>query len=258
MDNREQNEIEFDLLQMLGFLLKRAWIIVLVMAIFAVAGYSISKKNEVPQYTASCRVFVNREGSDNSYNDALVTLYLRKDCQVILTGRNVAAQIAENLGLRTNPSTISSKIKVSAEDDTHVLELSYTDTSPKRAAAILNELCDVGEVEIKKHITNATFTVMYYAEIPTTPTSGKTTKDTLLAAAIGMVLSAAVLIAIFIMDDTIRSEDDVERYLGLSTLTAVTLSPDLASDEKTAEMARRKVPALRPQRAKRGLQLWKK
>ena len=245
MDNREQNEIEFDLLQMLGYLLKRAWIIVLAMVVFAVAGYSISKKNEVPQYTASCRIFVSREGSDNSYNDALVTLYLRKDCQVILTGRNVAAQIAENLGLSVDPSVISSKIRVSAEDDTHVLDLSYTDTSPKRAAAILNELCDVGEVEIKKHIENASVTVMYYAEVPTAPTAGRSTRDTLVGAAIGMVLAAAVLIVIFVLDDTIRSEDDVERYLGLSTLTAVTLSPDLASDAKTAELARKKVPALR-------------
>lgn len=248
MDNREQNEIEFDLLQMLGYLLKRAWIIVLAMAVCAVAGYSISKKNEVPQYTASCRVFVSREGSDASYNDALTNLYLRKDCEVILTGRDVAEKIVENLGLHVSASTVSSKIKVSAEDDTHVLDLRYTDTNPKRAAAILNALCDVGAEEIKEHISTASVSVMYYADVPTTPTAGTSTRDTLLGAAIGMVLSAAVLIVIFIMDDTIRSEDDVERYLGLSTLTAVTLSPDLASDAKTAEMARKKAPAVRPRK----------
>lgn len=248
MDNREQNEIEFDLMQMLGYMLKRVWVIVLAMAVFAVAAYFISKKNEVPEYTASCRMYVNREGAGNTYNDTLATLYLRKDCEVILTGRNVATQIIENLGINANPIAVSNQIWVTAEDDTHILEVTYTDTNPRRAAAILNELCNVGAEEIKRHISDASVTVMYYAEVPTTPTAGKTTRDAILGAAIGMVLSAAVLIVLFLMDDTIRSEDDVERYLGLSTLTAVTLSPDLASDSKTAELARKKVPALRPKK----------
>ena len=245
MDNKEQNEIEFDLLQMIGYLVKRAWIIVLAMIVFAVAGYIISKRNEVPKYTAVCRVFVSREGSEGSYNDALNTLYTRKDCEVILSGHNVAQQIIDNLNLKMDPSVITNKIRVAAAEDTHVLELSYTDTSPKRAAAILNELCDVGGAEVKKHMTKATFTVMYYAEVPKVPTAGTATRDTVLGAAIGMVLSAAVLIVIFLLDDTIRSEDDVERYLGLSTLTAVTLSPDLASDSESAELARKKAPAPR-------------
>ena len=245
MENREHNEVEFDLLQMLGYLVKRAWIILLAMAIFAVAGYAISKKNEVPKYTASCRLFVYRIDSGISYNDALSSLYLRKNCEVILTGRNVAERIVENLGISVSPSTVSSKIKVSAEDDTHVLDIKYTDTNPKRAAAILNELCNEGTIEIKKHMQDASVTVVFNAEVPTAPTAGTTTRDAILGAAIGMVLATAVLIVVFIMDDTIRSEDDVERYLGLSTLTAVTLSPDLASDSKTAELARKKAPAVR-------------
>lgn len=245
MENREQNEIEFDLLQMLGYLLKRAWIIVLAMAVFAVAGFVISKKNEVPKYTAACRIFVYRTDSGVSYNDVLTSLYLVKDCEVILTNLNVSSQIVENLELPISPSTISDKVKVTVKDDTHVLELKYTDTDPKRAAAILNELCDLGEQEVKKHIKDASYTIMYYAEVPTVPTPGTAVRDTILGAAIGAVLAAAVLIVIFLADDTIRSEDDVVRYLGLSTLTAVTMSPDLASDSKTAELARKKAPAVR-------------
>lgn len=248
MENREQNEIEFDLLQMLSYLMKRVWIILLAMVVFAAASYVVSKRNEVPQYTASCRVFVNREGAGSTYNEQLYALYLRKDCEVILTGRNVAAQIVENLGIKVSPDVVSKKIIVAAADDTHVLELTYTDTNPKRAAAILNELCEVGAEELKRHITDASVTVMYYADVPVIPTGGTVFRDTVLGAAVGLVLAAAVLIVIFLLDDTIRSEDDVERYLGLSTLTAVTLSPDLASDSKTAELARKKVPALRPRK----------
>lgn len=245
---QNQNEMEFDLLQLLSHLLKRAWIIVLATVVFAGAAYFISKKNEVPRYTASCRVFVYSQEQGIGYNDALYALYLRKDCQVILTGQNVAEEIVNNLGLSISPSAISGGVRVAAEEDTHVLELSYTDTNPKRAAAVLNELCEVGGKEVQRHMKETSFTVMYYADVPTTPTAGTTTRDTVLGAAIGMVLSAAVLVVLFLLDDTIRSEDDVERYLGLSTLTAVTLSPDLASDSKAAEEARKKVPPIRGRR----------
>lgn len=245
MENQEQNEIEFDLMQMLRYLLKRVWIILLAMVVFAVGSYIISKKNTVPQYTASCRVFVYREGSDANYNDQVSSLYLVKNSEVILTGRNVAAQVIEDLGLNLSATSVSNKIKVSVEDDTHVLELKYTDTNPKRAAAILNEVCIVGGAEVERLIPTADFTVIYEAEVPTSPGEDTILRDTVLGAAVGVVLVVAVLIVLFLLDDTIRNEDDVERYLGLSTLTAVTLSPDLASDSKTAELARKKVPAIR-------------
>jgi capsular polysaccharide biosynthesis protein len=243
--NQSQNEIEFDLLQMLSYLLKRAWIIVLAMVIFAVAGYAISKKNEVPRYTASCQVFVYRMDSDGNYNDALTSLFLVKDSEAILKGNTIAKKVVANLNLPMGYQMISSGLKVSYAEDTHVLMLTFTDTNPKRAAAVLNEICKVAPDELQKHLKTVSFTVMDEAEIPLVPTRGTVTRDTILAAAIGLVLSGAALVVFFLLDDTIRSEDDVERYLGLSTLTAITLSPDLASDSKTAELARKKAPAIR-------------
>jgi hypothetical protein len=39
----------------------------------------------------------------------------------------------------------------------------------------------------------------------------------------------------FLLDDTIRSEDDVQRYLGLSTLAAIPISEDLMTETKTVD-----------------------
>ena len=37
----------------------------------------------------------------------------------------------------------------------------------------------------------------------------------------GFVLSAGVIILLTLMDDTIKSEDDIEKYLGLTTLATI-------------------------------------
>ena len=54
------------------------------------------------------------------------------------------------------------------------------------------------------------------------------------------MLSAGVLIVLFLLDDTIRSEDDVDRYLGVSTLAAIPVSAELASDGRPIDTNKKK------------------
>ena len=44
-------------------------------------------------------------------------------------------------------------------------------------------------------------------------------KNILLGLLAGLVLSAGVVVLMTVMNDTIKSEDDIEKYLGLSTLS---------------------------------------
>ena len=46
-------------------------------------------------------------------------------------------------------------------------------------------------------------------------------KNALLGLLLGLFLSAGIIVVIAIMDDTIKTEEDIEKYLGLSTLTSV-------------------------------------
>ncbi|MBQ7416144.1 MAG: hypothetical protein IJW14_03790 [Oscillospiraceae bacterium] len=235
-----QNEIEFDLMQLLRYLFKRVWIILLATAIFAGAGYVISKKTTVPQYTTSCRVYVYQKEAGYSYNEILVSMYMRNDCEIMITGRNVSERVVDELELNMSANAISAGLKVTSEDDSRVLDISYTDTNPMRAAAILNKVCDVAAEEIENHMNVDAVTTIYSAEVPTTPVATNINRDALLAGAVGMVLAAAILIVLFLMDDTIRNEDDVDRYLGLSTLSAIPVSEELATENKVNDRAKKK------------------
>ena len=43
----------------------------------------------------------------------------------------------------------------------------------------------------------------------------------MIGALAGLVLSAGIIILLTLMDDTIKSEDDIEKYLGLTTLASI-------------------------------------
>lgn len=235
-----QKEVEFDLMQLVRYLFRRVWIILLITATFAGAGYVISKETTVPQYSTSCRIYIYKKEANLGYNDVLVSLFLRNDCRIMITGYNVSERVVEDLNLNISPEALSSRIKVIAEDDSRILEISYTDTNPQRAADVLNKVCEVASEQIMTHMKLDAVTVIYPAKVPTTPTATDLTRDTVIAAAVGFVLSAGVLIVLFLLDDTIRSEDDVDRYLGVSTLAAIPVSAELASDGRPIDTNKKK------------------
>lgn len=238
-----QKEVEFDLLQMLRHLLRRVWIIILATVIFAGAGYIYTKKTTVPVYTAKCQVFVYSANINDQvgYNEMLMTMFLRNECKTLITGRTVTKQVVEELDLKASPDSVGASIRVTGEDDSRVLEVTYTDTNPKRAAAILEKVCEVAQVKVKDKLKVDDFVVLDdQIEVPTAPTDTSTTRNTLLAAAAGFVLSAGILIVLYLMDDTIRNEDDVDRFLGLSTLTTIPISVDLSTDGKVSSKRKKK------------------
>jgi len=59
--------------------------------------------------------------------------------------------------------------------------------------------------------------------MPINPVSPNIMKNTVIGAALGAFLAIAIVVVIFLMDDTVKTADDVEKYLGLNTLTSVPL-----------------------------------
>lgn len=55
------------------------------------------------------------------------------------------------------------------------------------------------------------------------------TKNTMLVAILGPVACISILTVVYILDDSIRTEEDVERYLGLSVFGVVPVSTELNS-----------------------------
>ena len=52
-------------------------------------------------------------------------------------------------------------------------------------------------------------------------------KNTVIVALLGLVAVIGVYVVVFLLDDTIRTEEDVEKYLGLSTVGVIPLSNEL-------------------------------
>ena len=76
--------------------------------------------------------------------------------------------------------------------------------------------------------------LVYEAQVPKAPSAPNVMRNTVLAAAVGLILAIAVLTVIFVLDDTIRTEEDVEKYLGLGTMGVIPVSSELSNGGASA------------------------
>lgn len=226
----KQNEtMEINLVDLLFFLKKKLWILILSFLVFAAAGFLVSSIFITPKYTASTRVYVLNRSNETSVTNAdfQVSNQMLNDYKVLITGNNVTKEVISRLNLNMTPNQLASAISVSTPSDTRVLQIDVTHTSAQRAAEIANTVREVASDQLMRIMDVQAVNLMYEAEVPTAPSSPNVMKNTMMAAILGLVLAGGILTVIHLVDDTIRTEEDVERYLGLSVLGAVPASKEI-------------------------------
>jgi len=246
----EKNDaIELDLVDLFYYLKKKIALILVVTLVAVLLGCLITAFAIPNKYTASTRIYViNRSDDSVAYSDIQVTDKLLNDYKVLITGRNVTKLVVEELQLDMSYAELASCITVTAPENTRVVQINVEHTDPALAAKLANAVCKTAAEQIRE-IMAVEVNIIYEAEEPTAPTSPDVKISTLLAGVIGFVGVVSVLCVIYAMDDSIRSEEDVERYLGLSTLGIIPISAELGNmgKKKTA----RKRPAPRRQGGKK-------
>lgn len=226
-----QKETEMDLLELFHHLKKKIPFLLAACLICAVATFAVTTLLIPQKYTAVTRVYVLNRSEDTAVVSADFSLsdYMINDYKVLITGRNVTKEVISQLNLDMTHRELSKMIQVSAPDNTRVLQISVTDTEAQRAAEIANGVRDVAVAQIKAIMDVDAVNLVYAAETPEEPASPDVWKNTLVGALVGLLAAAGVYSVIFLLDDTIRTEEDVERYLGISTVGVIPLSRELDS-----------------------------
>ena len=68
--------------------------------------------------------------------------------------------------------------------------------------------------------------------MPTEKAGPSVVKWSLIGGIIGVLLVSAIVIIQYLMDDTIKTSDDVEKYLGLSTLALIPVAVEETENKK--------------------------
>ena len=215
----ENNDVvEIDLMEILGLMLHRLWLIALCAA--AVGAFAVSRYILTEEFQSTTRIYVlNRQNDDTlTYSDVQLGTQLTKDFREIIKSRYVLEQVIEKCGLRESSGSLASRISVDTQSDTRIIAITVTDTNPAMAQYIANELRETAAERIKIFMDIQAVNVVDEANLPAVPSAPRVGRWTVIGFLLGAFLCMTVILVHFLLDDTIKTSDDIEKYLGLSTL----------------------------------------
>ena len=238
--DKRQQDTEIDLLLLLRVLLSRIWLIAIAAVVLGIGAFVFSAfvLNKQYQSTAQMYIISRQNEGTTTYSDLQTSTQLVKDYKVLVTSRPVLEQVIGNLGLDMTTGQLENCITVSSATDSRVLTLTVTSSDPYMSKMIVDSLADVSAERICSVMQLDSANIFEYGNIPTSPASPSVKKYTMIGILLGIVLSSAVIIIIYLVDDTIKTSDDITEYLELSTLALI----PIAEEEYDGESSSKKKP----------------
>ncbi len=206
--------------------IRRRWISALALVLLATSAAVGVTLVQAPEYRASSEVFVSvAAGSSvtdlsqgNNFSAARVKSYTA----LALTPRVLGAA-AKQLGLPAG-TDLSKVVTASSTDETVIISLSATSTSPARAAAIANAVTTqlvavVDEVERSSQQSDLVhLSVFQQAKAPTMPFAPRIPVNLAIGVLAGLALGVAQAVLREVLDTRLRSFDALRRLTTASVL----------------------------------------
>lgn len=228
MHELENDEIEIDLKELLEVLKSKILVILATTVIFIAVSAGVTRFMITPMYSSTAQLYVISSTDLAQLTNLTMGTQLTQDYMEIVTTRGVINQVIDNLKLNADYEEMLDKIAVENPADTRIMEISVSDPDPEEAMEITQELAEVTADTVSSKMDVKAPTIIEDAYLADEPDSPSMLRNVAIGGLLGLILSAGVFIIQFIMNDTIRREDDIEKYLGINTLAKL----PLASGEK--------------------------
>lgn len=226
MYNEDRDEeMEIDLVEVFHLMLKRWWLILICGVTLAAFAFGYTKFFVTPQYQASSMIYVlSKTTSISSTLDLQIGRQLTVDFETLATSRPVVEKVIEDLNLDATYESLVGTITVSNPEDTQILKLSVTNPDPKLACDISNAMAEATAERIAEVMLTDKPSTVEDAVIPKNPVSPNVKKNTLIGGLAGMFLVMAIILLNYLLDDRIKTEEDVWKYLELNTLASIPIN----------------------------------
>lgn len=238
MEKTYDEKIEIDLLELLGEFRRKLWLILVVIVLFGAAAGAYSEYVLIPQYKSTAMVYIlSKETTLTSLADLQIGSQLTKDYKIIITSRRVLNQVIDEMGLNLNYKELRGKVTIHNPQDTRILSISVEDGNPVITKLIADKIAAVASDYIGDIMEMIPPKLIEEGEIPTLKSSPSNLKNALIGSLVGGVLICGIIIIRVVMNDTIRTEEDVEKYLALSVLASVPERKGEKPENKEAMMS---------------------
>lgn len=232
--DRTEEETEIDLIDLAWALLDKIHYIVLCFLIGAVIMNAYSYFLVRPTYKSTAKMYVVSASKNSVVDlDALnIGTSLTADYEQLMLSYPVLEQVINKLNLDMDSDTLAKMITLENPTDTRILNINVVSTDPKSARDIANTLMDVSVDYLPKTMSTNAPNVAQKAKLADHKDGPSYTKYTMIGALAGAFLYCMYLVVKYLMDDTIHTADDMEKYFDIVPLAVIPDVEELASEKQ--------------------------
>ncbi|MCE5343003.1 MAG: capsular polysaccharide biosynthesis protein [Eubacteriales bacterium] len=239
--NVDENVSELDLVELLFHLLGKIRYILLIAVVGALlaAGYTIFIIK--PIYEATAKLYVlNSSDSALNLSDLQIGSYLASDYIEVFKTWEVNESVVSDLGLDYTYKQMQKMLTIENPTGTRILYITVRSRSPQEAASIANDYATVAIKYIASTMATDEPNILSVALVPTNPASPNKTVNIMLGFMLGLLFSIGWFTIRFVMDDKIKSVDDIRKYSNLPILAVVPTYGSAPAEKKQIGKARKK------------------
>lgn len=221
---------ELDLKELFNVFWERKLEIVVILLISIVIGAVYSFLIVEPKYTSYTTVLLtqgtgkeqNETSSSITQSDLTLNSNLVATYRDIITSRAVLQEVISNLNIQgLTEENLKKSITVNQKSATEILEIKVTNANPNYAEIIANKTTEVFNKKVGEIFKINNVYIVDKAEASQTPSNINHTKDIVIFMFVGIVIACGYVLLVNMIDNTVKTEADIEKITGLKVLASI-------------------------------------
>lgn len=229
-------EETISLQELLQTLRKRLRLILMITLTAVSISAAISYFYITPVYQATTQFIVNKSTNDQMINNSEIqtNLSLIESYREIIKSPRILDIVIEELDLNMTAGALAEKISVQNSNNSQVVSLKVQDPDPYLAAEIANKTTEVFQREVVVIFRVDNVQPLALAEVTEnqTPISPKPLLNIAIAAVVGLMAGVGMAFLLEFLDNTIKTEHDVDKHLGVPVLGVITVIDKYLEEEE--------------------------
>ena len=233
---KEEKEMEIDLLSLFFYLIQK-WKILLLGAIIGgilAEGMTLLK---TPMYQSTSTLYMlSKTTSITSMADLQLGSELSSDFTIIASSKPVVDAAVESLkedkNITLTRGQIQNMLSVANKEDTRMLSITVTSDDPELSYEVADAVTTAAVAQMAAITQTDPPTIVEHPEVAMDNGMRKNLAVGILA---GLVLVAAIYVILYMMNDRIQTEEDIQTYLDATVLGVIPVDKELAYYSKQEE-----------------------
>lgn len=233
INSQEQEEDVIDLMEIARLLLHKWKLLFIALLAGAVVGGAYCAFLLETTYRAEASLYITSNESLLSFSDLQLSSALTEDYAYIIKSRTVLERVIDEQQLDMDYKDLDKIVNVTNPDSSHVIRIGVTTSDPQMSRNIANSLLNISAEQINQIVGNGMPSVIDESVIHAVQEIKPSMKKyCALGGVLAFVLMAGVFIVRMLMDTTIKSEDDIQRYLGVPLLSSIPYAKKFGKEKK--------------------------